>query len=58
MKRSKFTDEQILAIVNEGEAGRKVPSCVRPTGSASRPTHRRRANARHPGAQAGRRKKG
>jgi hypothetical protein len=24
MKRSKFTDEQILAIVNEGEAGQKV----------------------------------
>ena len=24
MKRSKFTDEQILAIVREGEAGRKV----------------------------------
>ncbi len=24
MKRSKFTDEQILAIVKEGEAGRKV----------------------------------
>ena len=23
MKRSKFTDEQILAIVKEGEAGRK-----------------------------------
>ena len=24
MKRSKFSDEQILAIVREGEAGRKV----------------------------------
>ena len=24
MKRSKYTDEQILAIVKEGEAGRKV----------------------------------
>ena len=24
MKRSKFTDEQILAIVKEGEAGRRV----------------------------------
>ena len=24
MQRSKFTDEQILAIVKEGEAGRKV----------------------------------
>lgn len=24
MKRSKFTDEQILAIVKEGEAGRRL----------------------------------
>jgi hypothetical protein len=24
MKRSKFSDEQILAIVKEGEAGRKL----------------------------------
>ena len=29
MKRSKFTDEQILAIVREGEAGRKVADLVR-----------------------------
>ena len=28
MKRSKFTDEQILAIVREGEAGRKVADLV------------------------------
>ena len=28
MKRSKFTDEQILAIVKEGEAGRKVADVV------------------------------
>jgi putative transposase len=29
MKRSKFTDEQILKIVREGEAGRKVADlCV------------------------------
>ena len=29
MKRSKFTDEQILAIVKEGEAGRKVADVCR-----------------------------
>ena len=29
MKRSKFTDEQILAIVREREAGRKVADLVR-----------------------------
>jgi putative transposase len=29
MKRSKFTDEQILAIVREGEAGRKVADLCR-----------------------------
>ena len=29
MKRSKFTDEQILAIVTEGEAGRKVADLSR-----------------------------
>ena len=29
MKRSKFTDEQILAIVKEGEAGRKVADLCR-----------------------------
>ena len=29
MKRSKFTDEQILAIVKEGEAGRKVKDLCR-----------------------------
>ena len=32
MKRSKFTDEQILAIVKEGEAGRKVADLVRTHG--------------------------
>ena len=32
MKRSKFTDEQILAIVREGEAGRKVADLVRTHG--------------------------
>jgi hypothetical protein len=29
MKRSKFTDEQILAIVKGGEAGRKVADLCR-----------------------------
>jgi putative transposase len=32
MKRSKFTDEQILAIVKEGEAGRKVADLCRANG--------------------------
>ena len=32
MKRSKFTDEQILAIVREGEAGRKAVDLVRTHG--------------------------
>ena len=32
MKRSKFTYEQILAIVREGEAGRKVADLVRTHG--------------------------
>src|SRR6185295_17204408 len=82
MKRSKFSDEQILAIVREGEAGRKVADLCRMHGiteqtyyrwkakfggmelselqpEASRgrepsvETHRRRADARHPGAQGG-----
>lgn len=32
MKRSTFTDEQILAIVKEGEAGRKVTDVCRTHG--------------------------
>jgi len=32
MKRSKFSDEQILAIVKEGEAGRKVADLCRAHG--------------------------
>src|SRR4030095_17109761 len=32
MKRSKFTDEQILSIVKEGEAGRKVADLCRANG--------------------------
>ena len=34
MKRSKFSDEQILAIVKEGEAGRKVSDLCRTHGIA------------------------
>ncbi len=34
MKRSKFSDEQILAIVKEGEAGRKVADLCRANGSS------------------------
>ena len=87
MKRSKFSDEQILAIVKEGEAGQKVADLSRTygiteqtyyrwkakyggmelsemqrteTGRGREPpteTDRGRANARHSGAQGGRRKK-
>ena len=32
MKRSKFTDEQVLKIVREGEAGRKVADLCRTHG--------------------------
>ena len=38
MKRSKFTDEQILAIVKKGEAGRKVSDLCRANGIPSRRT--------------------
>ena len=39
MKRSKYTDEQILAIVKESEAGRKGSlTRAAPMGSPSRPT--------------------
>jgi putative transposase len=40
MKRSKFTDEQILAIVREGEAGRKVADLCR-THGITEPTYYR-----------------
>lgn len=40
MKRSKFTDEQILAIVKEGEAGRKVADLCRANG-ITEPTYYR-----------------
>src|SRR5436190_1633130 len=40
MKRSKFTDEQILKIVREGEAGRKVADLCR-TNGITEPTYYR-----------------
>jgi len=46
MKRSKFTDEQILKIVREGEAGRKVADlCVRTRSPNSRTTDGRPSSA-------------
>jgi hypothetical protein len=41
MNGSKFTDEHILAIVKEAEAGRRVATCVARTASRSRRTGRR-----------------
>jgi putative transposase len=43
MKRSKFTDEQILAIVREGEAGRKVADLVRTHGITEQTYYRWKA---------------
>ena len=43
MKRSKFTDEQILAIVREGEAGRKVADVVRTHGITEQTYYRWKA---------------
>lgn len=43
MKRSKFTDEQILAIVKEGEAGRKVADLSRTHGITEQSYHRWKA---------------
>jgi putative transposase len=43
MKPSKFTDEQILAIVREGEAGRKVADLVRTHGITGQPDYPRKA---------------
>ena len=43
MKRSKFTDEQILAIVREGEAGRKVADLVRTHGITEQTDYRWKA---------------
>ena len=43
MKRSKFTDEQILAIVKEGEAGRKVADVCRAHGLAEQTYYRWKA---------------
>jgi len=43
MKRSKFTDEQILKIVREGEAGRKVADLCRTHGIAEQTYYRWKA---------------
>jgi putative transposase len=43
MKRSKFSDEQILAIVKEGEAGRKVADLVRVHGITEQTYYRWKA---------------
>lgn len=43
MKRSKFSDEQILAIVREGEAGRKVADLVRTHGITEQTYYRWKA---------------
>ena len=43
MKRSKFTDEQILAIVREGEAGRKVADLCRTHGITGQTYYRWKA---------------
>jgi putative transposase len=40
MKRRKFTDEQILAIVKEGEAGRKIADLCRAHGMAEQTFYR------------------
>src|SRR5436190_19094689 len=43
MKRSKFTDEQILKIVREGEAGRKVADLGRTNGITEQTCYRWKA---------------
>ena len=43
MKRSKFTDEQIVAIVKEGEAGRKVADVCRANGITEQTYYRWKA---------------
>src|SRR5207237_2568632 len=43
MKRSKFSDEQILAIVKEGEAGRKVTDLCRANGISEQTYYRWKA---------------
>src|SRR5919201_6979811 len=42
-KRSKYTDEQILAIVKEGEAGRKVADLCRANGITEQTYYRWKA---------------
>jgi putative transposase len=50
MKRSKFSDAQILAIVKEGEAGRKIADLCRANGITEQTYYRWKDGRRH-GAQ-------
>lgn len=43
MKRCRFTDEQIVAIVKEGEAGRKVADVCRTNGITAQTYYRWKA---------------
>ena len=51
MKRSKFSDEQILKIVREGEAGRKVADLCRTHGITEQTYYRWKSKVRRPRAQ-------
>lgn len=51
MKRSKFSDEQILAIVKEGEAGRKVADLCRTHGINRTDVLPLEGEVRRPGAR-------
>lgn len=42
MKRTKFSDERVLAIVKEGEAGRKVADLCRANGITEQTYYRGR----------------